>query len=385
MTRMRLKYLADVSAGQSPSSEDVGPLGDGLPFLQGNAEFGPVFPVPRYECASPSKVAAQGDVLVSVRAPVGAVNIASSTTGIGRGLCAVRPRLGSSKFYFWWLQSKVQELGSIATGSTFAAVSGDDLRNLEVDITDPGQQQAIADYLDRETAEIDAFIADQERLIELLNERRSAALLHLTVGRTDTVFTAPLGRLLLKLQRPVREESEVVTAFRDGTVAGRWNRREDGFTFSVLEQGYQGVEAGDLVFHGLDGFAGAVGISSDSGKCSPVYHVCETAQAADTQYMALLLRALGVSGFLEAYAWSVRQRSVDYRNWATFSKLPVAVPSRAAQEAAVAQYYEISRGIEFAVSQARSAVMLSKERRSALISSAVSGRIDVRGQAGEQA
>ncbi|MBR2142709.1 hypothetical protein, partial [Anaerovibrio sp.] len=76
--------------------------------------------------------------------------------------------------------------------------------------------------------------------------------------------------ILTLLKRPVLEEDGVVTCFRDGEVTLRSNRREDGFTNSLKEIGYQGVEPGDFVVHGMDGFAGAIGISDSRGKMSPI-------------------------------------------------------------------------------------------------------------------
>jgi type I restriction enzyme S subunit len=80
--------------------------------------------------------------------------------------------------------------------------------------------------------------------------------------------------LFTPLKRPVRDDDEVITAFRDGNVTLRRNRREEGFTFALQEIGYQGVRKGDLVIHGMDGFAGAIGISDSDGKATPVYSVC---------------------------------------------------------------------------------------------------------------
>src|SRR5690606_22645311 len=80
--------------------------------------------------------------------------------------------------------------------------------------------------------------------------------------------------LVNKMNRVAKEEHEVITAFRDGQVTLRKNRREDGFTFSIKEIGYQGINVGDLVVHQMDAFAGAIGISDSEGKSSPVYTVC---------------------------------------------------------------------------------------------------------------
>jgi len=80
--------------------------------------------------------------------------------------------------------------------------------------------------------------------------------------------------LYQKEQRPVREEDNIVTCFRDGTVTLRKNRRTTGFTEALSEFGYQGIRKGDLVIHVMDAFAGAIGVSDSDGKGTPVYNVC---------------------------------------------------------------------------------------------------------------
>lgn len=83
------------------------------------------------------------------------------------------------------------------------------------------------------------------------------------------------GKNVLVLQkRPVRESDDVVTCFRDGEVILRSLRRTEGFTMSDKEIGYQGINEGDIVIHGMDGFAGAMGVSKSTGKGSPVLVVC---------------------------------------------------------------------------------------------------------------
>jgi type I restriction enzyme S subunit len=261
-------------------------------------------------------------------------------------------------------------------GSTRDKLNQSELSGILLAIPSLETQSHIANYLDRETAKIDEFIADQEELIGLLAERRLSVLLQATLGG-HIELRGQLGKFIRKEERPILGP-ETVTAFRDGQVTARANRREDGFTMSEADSGYQGVAVGDLVFHGLDGFAGAVGVSDSIGRCSPVYHVCSVKADLNAEFMGLYLRALGVSGFLEAYAWSVRQRSVDYRNWATFSKLPVGLPPIHDQERAVVHVGADWAELDAAIADAREAISLSLERRAALISAAVTGKIDVR-------
>ena len=113
----------------------------------------------------------------------------------------------------------------------------------------------------------------------------------------------PLRRVLRKLARPVPSGSEIVTAYRDGTVTLRSAKRGEGYTLSDVEAGYQGVMPGDLVFHALDGFAGAVGVSDSAGRCTPVYHVCEPALGDDSAVFGLCGSCNGVIRFSRSAGW----------------------------------------------------------------------------------
>jgi type I restriction enzyme S subunit len=168
-----------VVAGQSPSSDDVEDFGgEGVPFLQGNAEFGTRSPTPKHRCDVASKRAQRGDVLVSVRAPVGALNWADRDYGIGRGLAAVRPaETLDARFCWWWLHVAVHTLRAEATGSTYEAVAAEDIGWLRVPDWTLSEQSAIADFLDAETARIDALIAKKRRLIVEVDERWRRGLL----------------------------------------------------------------------------------------------------------------------------------------------------------------------------------------------------------------
>lgn len=253
------------------------------------------------------------------------------------------------------------------------------LTDMPVAVPPLTEQLRIVEFLDRETAQIDALLAAQERFVELLRERRAAVLdahFQARVGKRDTT----VRRVLRKLDRPVSPGLGVVTAYRDGQVTLRSNRRDEGYTFSVGEAGYQGVAPGDIVFHALDGFAGAIGVSDSHGVCSPVYHVCETCGDAAPEYVALLLRYLGAAGFLAAQAPSVRQRSVDFRNWETFARVPLAMPNLDAQKAFVAEFTARAKLVDALIAKTEEHIVLAKERRAALITAAVTGQIDVTGK-----
>ena len=121
---IRLGSLCHLEMGQSPSSQFYNQNGDGLPFYQGKADFGDRCPTVRYWCTKPTKLADRGDVLLSVRAPIGPTNIATECCCIGRGLAALRPLAGMpTEYLLWALRAFEKQLDSMGTGTTFKAVS----------------------------------------------------------------------------------------------------------------------------------------------------------------------------------------------------------------------------------------------------------------------
>ena len=136
----------------------------------------------------------------------------------------------------------------------------------------------------------------------------------------------------------MRPDDGVVTAFRDGQVTLRSNRRQDGFTNAVEEIGYQGVRSGDLVIHSMDGFAGAIGVSESDGKASPVVHCYRPSASVDVRYYAYLLRDLAICGFVTSLAKGIRERSTAF-DVETFRSLVLPVPPLATQRA-IADYLD---------------------------------------------
>ena len=129
--------------------------------------------------------------------------------------------------------------------------------------------------------------------------------------------------------RPVFNTDEIITCFRDGIVTLRKNRREDGFTVSFTEHGYQGVEIGDLVIHGMDAFAGAIGCSDSRGKTTPVVHVCTT--TGNNRFFMFFLRYMAYSNIFMDFSNGIRIRSSDFRNFTKLGIFDVLVPPIAEQ------------------------------------------------------
>lgn len=282
------------------------------------------------------------------------------------------------RFLYWYFSSEFRRAVSYGGAqTTVASLRRSMFTTFPVAVPPPTVQRVIADYLDRETGEIDAMIGKLDDLADQLAALHRTNLVALGRRLVAPGKSVRIGLLLTKQSRDVRPDDGVVTAFRDGQVALRSRRREEGFTMSFSEAGYQGVEPGDFVFHGLDGFAGAVGVSDDRGKVSPVYHVCTSSPLASERFMAWSLRALAASGFLESYAFSVRQRSVDFRNWTIFAGLPITYIPRDEQRRIADHLDEVTGQIDAMLAKVADLKSLLAERRAALISDVVTGRKEV--------
>lgn len=295
--------------------------------------------------------------------------------------CALRPKdtyVTYAEFFDYLFHSidtskRLYSLG----GGVRQSLKFDDIKRMSIKIPKPAVRDRIVRFLDEETAKIDNLIKKYERLLEL-SAAQAETRWHQLFAGLSMHPERPLKRVLQKVTRPAFAGEGVITAFRDGQVTLRANRREEGFTFSDTEDGYQGIKPGDLVYHGLDGFAGAVGVSDSHGNGSPVYHVCRPLDEQDSvHFMAAYLRFLGLSGFLATQAPNVRQRSVDFRNWETFSRIPMRVPSRREQDEIVTRLEEFKTSRETTEELTQRAIALLRERRSALITAAVTGQIEV--------
>ena len=133
MEYLTLKDIAIINMGQSPNSKTYNDDKNGIPFYQGKSDFGKINPIPRVWCSNPIKIAEKDDILISVRAPIGDTNIATERCCIGRGLASIRPlnKNINQKYLYYLLNSKYNELNKFGTGSTFKAITKDNLCDLK--------------------------------------------------------------------------------------------------------------------------------------------------------------------------------------------------------------------------------------------------------------
>ncbi|MEM5831655.1 MAG: restriction endonuclease subunit S [Candidatus Aenigmatarchaeota archaeon] len=167
VVRLGEENISEIIMGQSPSSQYYNEKGMGLPFLQGKAEFGDITPLPTKWCTRPIRISKEGDILISVRAPVGDVNFADQVFCIGRGLAAIRCKNNLNKiFLFNYLKFAKKRLIEEASGSTFKAIRKSNIENFKIPLPSLPEQQEIADIL----STIDQKIEIEEKKKRLYEE-----------------------------------------------------------------------------------------------------------------------------------------------------------------------------------------------------------------------
>jgi len=178
---VRLGEVGEIIMGQSPVSALVNQEGNGIPFLQGSAEFGVKYPLPKNWIAKPLKIAPIGSILVSVRAPVGDINVANNVYSIGRGLSAIK--INDSKvnnLFIWYnLYFYRNKLVKMSQGSTFEAVGYKELNNFLIPLPPLPEQQRIAEIL----SQIDQTIEKEERYKEKLQKIKQGLMQDLLTGK----------------------------------------------------------------------------------------------------------------------------------------------------------------------------------------------------------
>ncbi len=156
-----LGEIAEITMGQSPPSETYNTQKIGLPFFQGKAEFGEEHPTPVKWCSAPVRIAEAGDILLTVRAPVGPTNIASEKCCIGRGLASIRakPEFALTRYLRFFFKYFEEEIASKGVGSTFTAINRNDISRLKITLPPLPEQERIVRLLD----EADSLRATRER------------------------------------------------------------------------------------------------------------------------------------------------------------------------------------------------------------------------------
>ena len=217
-----LSELATVCQGQSPPGSTYNAEGVGLPFLQGSAEFGELSPSPTKWCSEPVRVADQGDILISIRAPVGPTNVADQRYCIGRGLAAIRAsHCIEPAFLLHQIRHGVAALVDRATGTTFDAIGGSVLRDHSVVVAPLPEQRRVVEAIDSYLTRLDDAVASLERVQAKLKAYRASVLKAAVEGRL-----VPTETSLARAEKRPYEPAEALLARILKERRRRWEEAE---------------------------------------------------------------------------------------------------------------------------------------------------------------
>ena len=397
------KFLFDIISGATPKSDNPDYFDGDIPWIT-PADFKTE---DKYVVRGKRNLTEKGlnacsaslvppkSIIFSKRAPIGLVAISKNELSTNQGCLACVPKKEIDVFYFYYLMSACKEHYEIlGAGTTFKEISASVFARYALLTPNCDEQRAIVCFLDNSITRINALISNNESQIERLKQYKQSLITE-TVTRgldqdapmkdsgVEWVAAMPahwksarIKDVIFPKEKPVQETDEIITCFRDGEVTLRKMRREDGFTLSDTEYGYHGVDSGDLVIHGMDAFAGAVGCSDSRGKTTPVVHVCDT--AGNNRYYMYYLRFMAYGNILMDLSNGVRQRSSDYRNFARLGVYGVVVPPVKEQDAIVSFLDEKCSKIDAVISLKQRKIERLKQYRHSLIYECVTGKLDLR-------
>lgn len=393
--RSALKYLADYQNGYPFKPEDWGE--EGLPIIRISQLTGDA--VPNYysgELDCRVKVG-DGDLLFSWSATIDSFIWAGGAAWLNQHIFKVLPTVeADQKFLFYLIKLVAPKLADFdAHGSTMRHIKKESLSE-RFHVPTLAEQTKIAGFLDHETARIDALIEEQQRLIELLKEKRQAVISHAVTKGLDTTVpmkdsgldwlgevpvhwqSRKVKRLFKQSKRQGYTDMEVLSVYRDYGVIKKSSRDDNNNKTPDDLSLYQLVEVGDLVVNKMKAWQGSLGVSEHQGITSPDYVVYSPFHGEVPKFLHYLLRAshmpkvyLSISNGIRPSQWRIEPEK--------FEQIEIFLPEKA-EQLEIVSYLEsqITRINELMLCCDQASTFFS-ERRSALISAAVTGKIDVRG------
>lgn len=293
--------------------------------MQGATEFGPVYPHVTQYCTDPKKLSREGDILMTVRAPVGKINISDKAYCIGRGLCAIKATDIDSSYLKYFIKKSETDFGYFSNGTTYDAITIGDVNNFSICVPPFVEQQAIVAYLDKKCAAIDESIERHKKIIEKLEEYKVSISTHTVLHGTHSdlktkqsgvewvdnipdTWKMERGKYLFREVTNLSEtgEEELLTVSQYSGITPRNQKNVTMFEAESLV-GYKICEIGDIAANTMWLWAGAIGVSSFNGVISPSYNVYrQICNAYDSDYLDLLLRAVPLVQHYKALSTGIR-------------------------------------------------------------------------------
>lgn len=382
----KLKDCCTIIAGQSPESKYYNTDGVGVPFFQGKADFGALYPTVRVYCSQPTKIAEKDDILLSVRAPVGPTNLSPGRVCIGRGLAAIRPSSNISlRYLLYYFRFFEAQLSAKGTGTTFKAITQAIIKNLDVPVPSLPEQERIVTCIEELFSQLDVSVSELRTVKERLKVYRQAVLKEALDSVQDVCETTTIQSVCEDIKvgiviKPTQYyvDSGGVRAFRNANV--RRGFIEDNDWAIISKDGHEKnkrseVHTGDVLIarSGVNlGMAAAVPERFDGYNAIDVVIAVPKQERILSKYLAYYTNSpYGINSVKE------NQRGVaqGHLNVKVYGKLPLMLPVLEHQEQVVSKIEEqlsVCDGIEKTVD---TALRQAEALRQSVLKKAFEGKI----------
>ena len=340
----------------------------------------------------------KGSMILSCRAPIGSLAVAGTELCTNQGCKTLVPTSGIPvEYYYYYFSTVTNVLNNLGRGSTFLELSTEDLTNLAMPLPSISESYRVVEFLDHETAQIDTLIEKQQTLIKLLKEKRQAVISHaVTKGLNPDApmkdsgvewlgevpehwEVLPAKRFFKLVAEPAASNNdyELLSVYTAIGVRPRKDLEQKGNKASTTD-GYWKVERGDIVVNKLLAWMGAVGYSDYEGVTSPAYDILRATKDINSKFYHYLFRTRLAN--MEFKRWSRGIMEMRLRLYFDeLGRIFMPLPSKQEQDLIVKKIEKMDNQFDDLIKKSEYNIKLMQERRTALISAAVTGKIDVRG------
>ena len=346
------------------------------------------------------KLVVAGDFVVNSRSDrKGSCGISPLTGSVSLINIVLHPRREINGNYFHYLSRSnnyIEEYYRLGRGivADLWTTRYSELKSIYIPYPPLAEQEKIVKFLESKTLCIDAYVAERERELQLLNELKESEIANIiTRGlnpdvkmKDSGIFWQPrvpehwnvtrLKYVITKLSRERRPEDELLVCSNSGEVRKRGEAKLGLVANS--DEIYQGVRKGDLLIHGMDTWHGAIAVSMYDGMCTPVVHVCDSTQ--EKEYIALYLRNMAAQKIFKLISNGVRQNTSDFRSWDKLARIPIPVPPITEQRDIIAYVSDKCNKVNSLITELEGEIEYLKEYKQKLIADCVTGQINVQSE-----
>lgn len=377
-TIRRVGDMARLINGHPFDSDDFTPTGD-VPLVRIRditaADFETYVP---QHTVPQDKVLKDGDVVIGMDGDFNVIRWRRGTAALNQRVCALRDTgVSDLRFLAYALPDHLKVINDLTYSTTVKHLSSGQVTGLRITVPDRDDQGRIADYLDRETATIDALIEKQRRLVDGLQRRRRALLDEVWLRAQDVGARQRLKWHLRPSSETAPPGEEVLSVYRDHGVVPKSSRTDNFNRTPENVERYLWVRAGDVVVNKMKAWQGSIAVSHHQGLVSPDYEVLRpTSQAFDLRFLHYLLRCPRM--IAEYRTQSVGIRPAQWRlYWDRLGLIEVPVPALGDQREIADHLDRETATIDALIAKAERFIELARERRAALITAAVTGQIEI--------